>query len=151
MIRKKKQYHELKEQIALAKWLGRLQEWGRIQKFTTIPNSTYTPYYSELNRVNVGLQKGLPDFFVLTHKFQVWIELKRPEQGKAKVSPEQLEWIELLKQHSNTVAFVAYGAEDAIQKITPFIPNVSPPSHDQETVAERSAAVDAFARFADGN
>lgn len=148
--RMKKNYRELHEQRLLSKWLWDLQMWGRIRKFTTIPNSTYTPYWSEVQRAGVGLHKGLPDFFIVLLDRFVWLELKAPRPFSAAVSPEQKEWIALLNMYPQSIACVAYGFEDAKHQLTTLIGDVSPYTTKNQTEQERREGASSFQRFIDG-
>lgn len=154
------QHHELKEQVKLVRWLSQQQAYGRILKFTSIPNSTFTQSWSELNRIQAGgLHKGLLDTFILLSplcavgRMQVWIELKRPRRilrdgslGKSPstIQPEQIEWITLLNQFSGTKAVICYGADEAIRLLTNLIGDVSTPIETNEKTNQRIADFSSF-------
>lgn len=156
----KRKYSELHEQRQVVTFLERQQVYGRVLKFTSIPNSTWSPSWGEINRNKAsGLNPGLPDLFILLPSLngkparQVWIEMKRPRRmllngqlgaSPSKVSEEQLEWIRLLMIHPDVIAIIAYGAEMAINLLTELIGDVSTP---QTTTEERDKSFAEFSRF----
>lgn len=101
---------EYDEQCALVEYL----EYKGI-KFSAIPNSTYTPSFGQraMNK-KMGLRPGLPDLFMIVNSYNVWIEMK---YGKNKLSEHQVNWVEELSKLENTLVYVCYSAEEAIQVI----------------------------------
>lgn len=121
---------ESKEQIQVARWLKKQKEWGRVLQYTSIPNSTWTPSFSVVQRnKSEGLCAGLPDLLIILKepRLLVFIEMKVPAPLKSVVSPEQIEWIENLCSVQNTIATVCYGAKEAISFLSNLIGDVSCP------------------------
>jgi len=153
--------HELSEQVKVVRWLKEQSYYGRVLKFTAIPNNTFTPFWSEINRKkSEGVEGGLPDLFILIPKWQIWIEMKRPrnilKNGKLGASPsrveeEQLEWIQLINAYPNTRAIIAYGADEAINFLTSLIGDVSIPKYEKTSDEERSKSVAEFREFLHGS
>ncbi len=80
---------------ALAQYLRLLQNQGKIQMFTHIPNSTYTTSIkTKVRNKNLGVSRGVPDYLILTNNSVLFIEMKRKFGGV--VSLEQLAWIKAL-------------------------------------------------------
>jgi hypothetical protein len=103
---------EAQEQQILVQELERLQNQGKITRFTAIPNSTYTKSWSQkIKNKQQGLRGGLPDIFILAQKKNIWIEMKRQKGGV--VSPEQKAWIEDLNSTPNTYAEICCGFDQA--------------------------------------
>lgn len=68
-----------------------------------------------------GVLKGVSDYFLPLPKGKyhgLWVELKRTKGGK--VSPEQLEWIGLMRENGYA-AGVCYGADHAIKVIERYL------------------------------
>lgn len=156
---KKRIRWELAEQHMLIIWLEKQMMWGRVLKFTAIPNSTWTPSIAERNRNSAsGVRPGFPDLVVLLKNNLVCLEMKRPRReamytkvlltSPSKVSPEQKEWIDLLNKYNPVVqAHVCYGAKHAVEILTKYIGDVSTPKTTNE---ERSKSVSEFHSFISG-
>jgi hypothetical protein len=88
-------------------------------KFTAIPNSTYTPSFGQrtMNK-KMGLRPGLPDLFMIVNGYSVWIEMK---YGKNKLSEHQTDWVKELSKLDNTLVYVCYSAEEAIEVIKKIV------------------------------
>jgi len=118
VIKEKNCLTEHEEQVILVKWLD-----NNGYVFTSIPNSTWTPGYSQQRKNSAeGLRAGLPDLLVIVRGRLVWIEMKKTDRkpkrgGKGGVSEAQRQWIEDLNKCEGCSAHVAYGAEEAINKI----------------------------------
>lgn len=65
----------------------------------------------------IGIVKGYPDLTVFLPNKYLFIELKRQDKRLSRLSQEQANWIEFLNTMPNTNAFVAYGANQAINYI----------------------------------
>lgn len=107
-----------------------LVEWLEIKKlkFTSIPNSTWTPSFKQLakNKRN-GLRDGLCDLLIIIPKERslngeaclIFCELKRRKGGRATI--HQLGWIDALNEVRNVEAFISMGCDDAIDYISSFL------------------------------
>lgn len=83
------EYHEC---IALAEYLEQMRRLGKIRLFTHIPNETFTTSWNQkIKNKRMGVNRGFPDYIVLTDTQMVVIEMKRMAGGT--VSKEQKEWI----------------------------------------------------------
>lgn len=158
--KKKRNHPELHEQRKVIEFLTRQQIWGRVLKFTAIPNSTWSPSWAEINRTKAsGVNPGLLDVFILLPELngqprrQVWMEMKLPKRvlkdgslgsSPSTVSDEQIEWMQLLNTFANTLAFIAYGANEAIKILTELIGNVSTPKETNEETNKRIADFHSF-------
>lgn len=110
---------EEQDQILLVNYLDFLVNQKKIQKFTSIPNSTYTPSFNQRRKnTNMGLRRGLPDLLIITKKTALFIELKRMRRGI--VSQEQQEWIDALTS-VGVKAFVCRGFDEAKECVDRFI------------------------------
>lgn len=118
---------EHNEQVAFVEWL-RLKN---IQH-TAIPNGLYSKNWSQLKKLQrEGLNSGLPDLFLIVPHYDgenrgVFIEMKRknlkPKRGgKGGLSVQQQRWINDINSCKEMQAFVAYGADDAIEIIEKLI------------------------------
>lgn len=79
-----------------------------------------------MKQKRAGKTKGFPDYCIclkLTKKttILVFFELKRAKKGLSKVSPEQKIWIDSLNNCNGVIAFISYGASDAIDRIEELI------------------------------
>lgn len=101
---------EYQEQVTFVQWLEL-----KGLPFTAIPNSTYTTSMKQkVQNKRMGLRAGLPDLLiVLPHSALVFIEMKRTKGGI--VSSYQKQWIETLNTVPNVQAYVAKGADQAIE------------------------------------
>jgi hypothetical protein len=100
---------EEQEQKLLVQWL----ELKKI-KYSAIAHSTFTKSIKQkVKNKAMGLKKGVPDMMILLKDKLLFIEMKRIKTGK--VSPEQIEWLEMLNKIDGVHTFVAYGAEEAIK------------------------------------
>lgn len=80
-----------------------------------VPSETYTTSWNQKRKNRaLGVVKGIPDLFVITHGKLIAIEMKRVKGGRA--TPEQKEWLERLNGVGIT-AKVCHGADEAIQFI----------------------------------
>lgn len=112
------------EQSALVDWL---EAQGLL--FSATAQSTYTTSWKQ-KRLNhaTGLRKGVPDMLIVIPPERavdgtgrvIFVEMKRQRGGV--VSPEQKKWIAALNAVGGTVdAFVAHGADEAIEEIAKLI------------------------------
>jgi hypothetical protein len=100
---------EDEEQLLLIQYLDL-----RNIKFTHIPNSTYSEHFSVRNKnKKLGVRGGFPDLVICLKNTLLFIELKRSKKSLSRVSPEQLEWIEVLNTYPHCKAVVCYGFEEA--------------------------------------
>jgi len=85
-------------------------------KYTHIANETFTPHWGvKMKNKKQGVKKGIPDYLIIVKDNLIFIELKRIKGGT--ISVEQKSWIEALNLCKNVSAFVARGAEEAINII----------------------------------
>jgi hypothetical protein len=146
--------HELKEQRYLVRWLKEQQLYGRVVKFTSIPNSTYTTSWKQINDIQAsGMNRGFPDMVILLKEKLVLLELKRAKIIKANgekgaspstVADEQYEWIRLLNAYPGCYAVIAYGWKEAVEVLTKLIGDVSTPKETQQEADKRSNDFDTF-------
>lgn len=106
------------EQIRVVNYLEGLKLSGHIECFTSIPNSTRTPYMGVLKKQNdIGLRKGLCDLFIIYYPTgerdprHLFLEMKIESGGS--VSPEQKQWIRSLRKVPGNIAEVARGYDEA--------------------------------------
>lgn len=97
-------------------------------KFAHIPNETYTPYKSIINKnKKLWVKKWLPDYLIKIDKkrskdwksYLLFIEMKRQKWWV--VSKEQKEWIEELNDFIQVKAFIAKWFNEAKQIVENFI------------------------------
>lgn len=82
--------------------------------FTHVPNETGSDPRARARAVRMkraGVSKGFPDYLIFANGKRFAIELKR--QKGSKTSPEQLQWLEVLKTYGFNVK-VCKGAQEAI-------------------------------------
>ena len=99
------QRSESMEQILFVNWMRKTYPQHRIFH---IPNGGARGAATALRLKNEGVIKGVPDLFIPS--MMLWIEMKTAYGGK--VSQEQKDWIEYLRNHGYT-AEVANGCEAA--------------------------------------
>jgi len=100
------------EQVRLVRWL-RARGW----LVSATANGASMAAHTRSRQSAAGLARGLPDLLVFDAPkgyVGVAIELKRAAGGKA--SPEQKRWIGWLAARG-WLAFVAHGADEAIERI----------------------------------
>ncbi len=110
-----KTYQPTEEQdcYVLARYLKILQDQGKIQMFTHIPNSTYTTSIkTKVRNKNLGVSRGVPDYMILTNKKILWIEMKRKTGSSTR--EEQYAWQTALND-AGCVSEICFGAESAIE------------------------------------
>jgi hypothetical protein len=98
------------EQEAVVQYLQLMQSSGKIRKFTSIPNSTWTPSQKQKNKnKRLGLNPGFPDLIILTYEHAFCIEMKvKPN----KPTEEQKDWGVAL-QYAQVRTFLCYSYEEA--------------------------------------
>ncbi len=81
---------EYSEQCLVAEYLDILKSQGKIVLYTAVPNSTWTPSWSQkIKNKKSGLNPGFPDLIILTTKKAICIEMK---VGKNNPTKEQEAW-----------------------------------------------------------
>lgn len=146
-----RQKPELREQKMLAQWLRLQQEAGRVLKFTSVNATPYMAYYSQINQNRAaGFVKGFPDMVICLPQTLVFCEMKAPRPHSSHVSPEQKEWIGILDKYESCVSFVAYGAIEAIAKLTNLIGNVTIQKLCEKTEQEKHQGSDDFKSWLEG-
>lgn len=102
-----------------------LNEWCEKQGilFTHIPNEAKRSKRVGAELVKQGMKKGFPDNFIPIARngyHGLFIELKRRDKSKSRVSDEQRDWIEKLNAEGYC-AEICYGADAAITVIENYI------------------------------
>lgn len=91
-----------------------------------VPNSTWTKSAMvRMKNTLLGVRAGIPDLWVLVPNVgMIVIEMKRRKETKKTnyPTPAQKEWIKKLNTIPGVEAFVAYGADEAIDIIQRFKP-----------------------------
>lgn len=85
-----------------------------------IPNEGKRDVVSGARLKRIGLRKGVPDLCIPLPKGRyhgLYIELKT---AKGKVTPDQIEWLKLLKSNGYATA-ITYGVDEAITVIKQYI------------------------------
>jgi len=96
-------------QCEVVNYFEKLKLEGKIDCFSSIPNSTYTTSWSQkIKNKKSGLRSGLPDLFLLIKGKTYFIELKTE---KGTLQPSQKFWIKKLNQNE-IVAFVACSLQE---------------------------------------
>lgn len=104
---------EYNESVALVEYLELLKAQGKVRMYSHIPNETYTTSWNQkFKNKKMGVNRGFPDYIILTHEKMVVIELKRRKGGKT--SKEQQEWITEF-QRLGIQAGVCNGFDEAIE------------------------------------
>lgn len=92
--------------------------------FTHIPNETGSSPEAKRRAIRMkqqGTARGFPDYIVaIIGVGMLYIELKRKRGSR--VSPEQIEWVEIINKCPGAAACVAYGATEAIKFIESYLP-----------------------------
>jgi hypothetical protein len=91
-------------------------------KFHHSPNETGHTDEAKRRAIRMkqqGTSAGYPDYTIIVNGHMLFIELKRVHGSKT--SDEQLEWIQELNRVPNVQAFIAYGAQEAINIIESYI------------------------------
>lgn len=98
--------------------------------FSATAQSTWTTSWNQKRKnYQTGLRKGVPDLIVIIpaeksaddKPYLLFIEMKRTKGSV--VSPEQKVWIEAINSilAEDVAAFVAYGADEAIKIVEPYL------------------------------
>jgi VRR-NUC domain len=94
---------EYQIQCSIVNYLEVLVKQGKVELFTSIPNSTFTKSWGQKAKNKAsGLRPGLPDLTILVNGIPYFVEVKKPKTGV--VSKSQKEWIKRL----NTKFVLAY-------------------------------------------
>jgi Uma2 family endonuclease len=102
---------EDQESYWLAEWLDYLVLQKRIVIYSHVPHETYIKgYLQKIRNWKKGVRSGVPDYFIITPKKLIVIELKRRKGGT--VSKEQWIWLKGLRE-AGIVAEVAKGFTEA--------------------------------------
>lgn len=112
---------ESKEQSALFK----VAQYNTITRdyLHAIPNDGKRDPRTGANFKRRGLKAGVPDIclpYPCNGYHGLYIELKRSDKSKSRVTPEQKQWIEKLSK-VGYAAHVAYGWQDAWNIITNYL------------------------------
>ena len=104
------------EEAIFATWLDRKKIWH-----THLSNETYTTSWSQKRKMRMlGVHSGTPDHLCLVPSqngktYAVFVEMKRTKFGT--ISDEQFDAISRIMECEGVMAFVAYGANQAISLI----------------------------------
>ena len=102
---------ELQEQTMVVQYLELLKQQGKIIAYCGLPNNTWTKSWSQKRKQTLeGVKKGFPDLVIVTQDNVLFLEMKRVKGGV--VSPEQKEWIGILKD-KETLTAIAKGFDEA--------------------------------------
>lgn len=110
--------YEADEQVELCKWCNE-----HSVLFMHIPNEAKRSKRMGAELIRQGMQKGFPDNFIPMANngyHGLFIELKRRDKSKSRVSPEQKEWIDKLNSEGYC-AEICYGAANAIDIIEKYL------------------------------
>lgn len=118
---------ERDEQAAFVNWLE-LQ--GLL--FSATAQATWTSSWNQKRKnYETGLRKGVPDLLVIIpaeksaddKPYLLFIEMKRSDRSLSRLSKEQKLWIEAINSilAEDVAAFVAYGADEAIRIVEPYL------------------------------
>lgn len=114
---------ETAECFAFAQWCWlNPKTKGRLLHFAN-EGKRSAAYGGKLKRM--GMRPGTSDYIlaVKTEKYPaLFLEMKRRDQRKARISPLQSEFIHDMRM-GGYAAVVAYGAENAIQLVTQYLEN----------------------------
>lgn len=116
---------EAEEQEAFVQWL----ELNGLL-FSATAQSTWTTSWNQKRKnYETGLRKGVPDLIVIIpaeksaddKPYLLFIEMKRIKGSV--ISPEQHIWIDSINSilADDVAAFVAYGADEAIRIVEPYL------------------------------
>ena len=118
---------ELSEHLALIAWVkNNLHVYPELTWLVHIANEGSHVQGCGLRKSALGVQKGVPDFFLPVQRHHVaglWIELKRPATNgkpKGRVKPEQKLWQNAMNQHGY-MAVISYGAAEAIAILETYL------------------------------
>lgn len=109
---------ESQEQIAIVKYC----DLKKIKIFH-IPNGSYKSLTARIKSKQEGLRAGVPDLMIpipISKYHGLFIELKRRDKNKSKVSENQKKWINDLN-NLGYLALVCYGANEAIKSIEDYL------------------------------
>ena len=113
---------ESEEQQSLFQWVeAHIYKYPELRAFYHIPNEGKRSRAEGAKLKREGLKEGVSDNCLPVRKGyygSLYIELKKRRNGK--VSPEQREWIELMRAVGNA-AFICYGWEEARDRIVEYL------------------------------
>lgn len=88
---------EYEECTTFVEWLDWQITLGTVILYTHIPSETFTKSWAiKIKNKRMGVRKGFPDYFIITRKRAIAIEMKRIKGGA--VSLEQDAWLEALER-----------------------------------------------------
>jgi hypothetical protein len=113
---------ESNEQQTLFEWARRMEgKWPELRMMYHIPNEGRRTARNGARLKAEGLKSGVPDICLPVPRGEhhgLYIELKR--RKNARVTPEQMEWIEGLVAQGY-VAAICRGCDEAIEVITGYL------------------------------
>lgn len=113
----------------VAEYLNALVAYKKIVCYTKTAQETFTRSWgTKMRQKSEGVQKGIPDYVILTKKALLFVELKKEKgvrggNNGSVVSDEQKLWIESLQAMGTdkVQATIAWGADEAIAFINKYI------------------------------
>lgn len=120
---------ESTEAKQLATYLNALVQYKQIICYTKTAQETFsTSWGAKMRQKSEGVQRGIPDYVILTKTKVIFLELKKQRGVRnglngSVIAPEQLLWIDTLNSYNSNeiVATIAHGANEAIAFIEEHI------------------------------
>ena len=102
---------EYQEACLLADYLDILETQGKIQRYSHIPNETFTKNWgTKVKNKKMGVRRGVPDYIVVMRNKVLFIELKRTTGSST--SDEQYKWQSALND-AGCISEICMGFEAA--------------------------------------
>ena len=119
---------ESEEQEKLVEYLKILENQGKIITFYANVNENrmhkqvkkYAIIAEKVNK-KLGKKKGVSDITIILKDKVLYIELKRTKKSLSRVSKEQIDFLDKIKQSNVCDGAVCYGFEEAKQFIEKFL------------------------------
>ena len=120
---------ESQEAKNLAVYLNALVQYKKIICYTKTAQETYsTSWGAKMRQKAEGVQKGIPDYVIVSRYKILFIELKKVKgvrggNNGSVISPEQQLWIDSINNLNSKEVFatVAHGADEAVKFIESHI------------------------------
>lgn len=97
-------------------------DWLKYQNlmFSHIPSGTNTVHMgTRMKNKAMGLNRGVPDYVIITPKGLLFVEMKRKRGSKT--YPEQLEWKQALNKLDGVQSEICFGCDSAIEFVEQFL------------------------------
>ncbi len=114
---------ETAAQIALFGWAAEQVKYPELRWLFHVPNGGSRNKIEGARLKAAGVKPGVPDIFLPVLRkphIGLWVELKRPDMKKSKVSDDQNDWLAYLSQQGYDTA-VCYGFEMARNRIIQYL------------------------------